>query len=289
MQAYIEDVILDNLVIDFIILFACKKILKENSKNIFLFLSSMIGSISSVLYVIFNLQGFALIFYKFFVGILMLCIAFSIKSFKNFLLKYLCFIFTTACMGGVCFLITFSFGKMELVNGAFSYALPLPMWSIMLLVFISAYFILQVIKSAKRKNILNDFFYNAQIKNKGKKIRIRAYLDTGNTLLDEKTQAPIFILTYKNFKKLFDVPLDKLLLNKITTEIEGAHYQIINSVGKSTKTLIFPVEEILIEKDNKKNVLKNQLLALSYANLEKKLDCGLLLNRHIKENFNGNI
>ena len=47
--------------------------------------------------------------------------------------------------------------------------------------------------------------------------------------------------------------------------------------------LVFSVEEIKIKKHSESFKLINPLLALSYQNLEQKLDCGMLLNCNFKE------
>ena len=280
---YIEDIIIDNLVINFTILFVTKKVLKLSARNAFLVLGSVLGTISVIFYTIFQIEGVKLLLFKIFVSILMVLVSFNYKSFKSFLLSYFSFLFTTALMGGICFFISFSFGKAVISESGVSYELGLPMGIVVLFIMILSYVLIHFIKSVKSKNYQSDFIYEVKIKNKEKEIKLKAFLDTGNTLKDSKTGKPVFILTYKNFYKLFNVSLEKLLQGKISEKLEDAHYLNVGSVGKSTKMLVFSVDELELKKESQIFKLKKPLLALSYQNLEQKLDCGMLINSSFKE------
>ena len=280
---YIEDIIIDNLIINFAILFLCKKVLKLNARNAFLVLGSVIGTISVIVFSIFQIDGIKLLLFKFFISILMVLLSFNYKNFKNFLLNYFCFLFSTALMGGMCFFISFSFGKSVVTDGVVSYELGLPMGIVILMIMIVSYVIIHFVKSVKGKNKLGELIYEVKIKNKEKEIKVKAFLDTGNTLKDNKTGKPVFILTYKNFYKLFNVTIDTLLKGKISENLDDAHYLSVGSVGKTTKMLVFSVEELEVKRNQEVFKLEKPLLALSYQNLEQKLDCGMLLNSSFKE------
>ena len=283
MPIYIEDLIIDNLVINFTILFVCKKILKCEDRNAFLVLGSVLGTISTLIYCFFEIEGLILLLFKFFVSLLTVLVSFNYKNFKKFLLRYFCFIFVTALMGGVCFFISFTFGKTIINDGIVSYELGIPMGVIIFIILIISYVIINFIKTIKHNNEKTELIYEAKIKNKDKEIKLKAYLDTGNTLTDTQTGKPVLILTYKNFCKLFNVSLEKLIQGKLSDKLNNAHYLEVGSVGKNSKMLVFSVEEIEIKKHSESFKLINPLLALSYQNLEQKLDCGMLLNCNFKE------
>ena len=283
MPVYIEDVIIDNLVINFAILFVCKKVLKIETRNVFLVLGSVLGTLATLVFCFFRIDGILLLLFKLFVSVLMVLVSFNYKNLKDYLLKYFSFIFTTALMGGVCFFISFTFGKTVVVNGTVSYELGLPMGIVIFLIMIVAYVVVHFIKSVKAKNKVSEFIYDAKIKNGAREIKLKAFLDTGNTLTDNQTGKPVFILTYKNFLKLFDISLEKVLEGKISEKLENAHYLSVGSVGKNSKLLVFSVEEVEVKKEKELFKLKKPLLALSYQNLEEKLNCGMLLSSSFKE------
>ena len=121
------------------------------------------------------------------------------------------------------------------------------------------------------------------MRNDNKQLEIKAYFDTGNTLVDSKSGKPVFIITYKNFYKLFDLTLESLIQGKVEENLKDAHYINVGSVGKSSKMLVFCIDEIEIYESKNIYKIKKPMLALSYQNLEQKINCGMILNSNFKE------
>ncbi|MDD3862911.1 MAG: sigma-E processing peptidase SpoIIGA, partial [Clostridia bacterium] len=127
-----------------------------------------------------------------------------------------------------------------------------------------------------------NFTYKTILLANNKSLKIFAFLDTGNTLMDPLTGKPVNIITYNNFNKIYsDVPLHKILLGQIPENLKNAHYIDVGSIAKKTKMLIFEIDCINIkQKEGWKN-LKDICVALSFANFDEKLSCGLLLHPKI--------
>ena len=68
--------------------------------------------------------------------------------------------------------------------------------------------------------------------------------------------------------------------------LENAHYVEAGGIGKKNKIMVFDVKNIKIIQKNYKKIIKNAKFGLIFANLEKKLDCELLLNSKILGDFN---
>ncbi len=283
MKVYIEDVIVDNLVINFIILFLTKRIVKSKSKNVFLVIGSIIGTISSIVFCIFDINDISLLLFKLFTSVLMILSSFDYISFKKFFFNYICFIFNTAILGGMCFFISYSFGQSVNIDGIITYNLSLPMGVIIFVIAIVGYILLKIVNVFRHKNKLNTFIYNTILRNNDKELELNAYFDTGNTLIDKKTGKPVFIITYKNFYKLFDLTLEKIVQGKVQENLKDAHYIDVGSVGKTSKMLVFCIDEIEIIQNENKYKISKPMLALSYQNLEQKLNCGMILNSNFKE------
>ena len=77
MPVYIEDVIIDNLVINFAILFVCKKVLKIETRNAFLVLGSVLGTLSTLVFCFFRIDGILLLLFKLFVSVLMVLVSYK--------------------------------------------------------------------------------------------------------------------------------------------------------------------------------------------------------------------
>ncbi|MDD2445783.1 MAG: sigma-E processing peptidase SpoIIGA [Clostridia bacterium] len=290
MEVYIEDVILDNLVIDFLLLLITAKLLKINYKIILLIISAITGVVFTLLSLVININEYLMLLYKFLTAVIMVLVAFKFISFKKFFLQFLTFIFTTAIIGGLCFIVCFSFGKVNILNGIIYFNMSLPFGLIVGLIAFLSYFLLKIVEIIKIQSFNSNFVYSAILLENDKKINITAFMDTGNLLDDPLTGKPVNILTYNNFKKLFkEIPLHQLLLEVIPSGLKDAHYIKVSSVGKNSKMLVFYPEYLKIKQKNFSLVLNNPCIGLTFANLERKLsgNCGLILNpKTINNKFN---
>lgn len=280
MEVYIEDVILDNFIIDFIILWTTAKLLHLKPNYIFIILASAFGVGLTFVNFFISLTGFFLFAFKLLIGLSMVAIAFREKFFKKIFLQYLTFLFITFIYGGACFLICFSFGNIIIAtNGVVSYELALPLGIIAGIIFAISLFLFQVFQKIKDKAKVENFVYDAMICNNNCQIHLKAFLDTGNTLIDPITNKPVVFISYDNFKRLFKtVPLHEILLRKPIKQLKNMHYIPALSVGQKSDILIFTIENFSVSQNKFKYHFKNAVLGLTFANLDKQLDCGLLLN-----------
>ena len=123
---------------------------------------------------------------------------------------------------------------------------------------------------------IKSFTYSVKIKANGKVVEESGYLDSGNVLLDEITKAPIILINFEVFQRLYqDISLVSLLAKQNLTQLNCAHYVKINSVGSGSKILAFVADEIQL---NGKKVFKNPTLALSFSGFEKSFKANVLLN-----------
>lgn len=281
MDVYIEDVFIDNFLIDFVILFVTSKILRLNTKIWHLSLCACVGVGLALLNMIFSLSGLMLFLYKFLCGALIVLVLVPKAKPLKYITTYATFLFLTFLIGGACLAISFTFGQKTLITetGEFSYTLSLPLGVVLTIVCLTSWLIVQLIKSIKRKLAQTNFTFNAVINLHGKTAKTKAFLDTGNTLCDPNNFQPILFLCYKDFQKICDVPLPQILMRKQINELPNCHYLSVNTVGNNAnKILVFNVDEITLTQDKKSFVIKNAMVGLTFTNLQKNLDAGLLLN-----------
>lgn len=283
MEVFIEDIIIDNLIIDFIILFLTSKILNLSTTNLVLLFSAILGTIFTIINLFIKLTGLPLLAYKMLISVLMVLLICKTISPKKFLLTYLTFLLTTFIFAGLCFGICFSLGVNILENnGNAYYNLPLPMGIILGLIFIFTITFMKIVKIYKQKISSSNFIYDATLTYNKKSIKLKAYLDTGNTLCDPISNKPITFITYKQFHKLFtDISLPSLLLKNKNLNLENLHYVKTNTIGKSSEILVFSIPNLILKQKAKKHIISNAFLGLTFSDLDKKLDCGLLINPQI--------
>lgn len=287
MEVYIEDVFIDNFIIDLIILYLTAKILKINFKKSLIIFSACVGAGFTILSLHINLTSGLLIFYKFLTAMTMLLIAFSFKSFKQFMINFLTFILSTSIVGGFCFVICFSFGEVTLINGNIHYQIFLPMGVIIGITFIISYFLIKIVEFIKFRAVNSNYVYKAILTENNKSVGGVAFVDTGNTLTDPLTGKPVNIITYKIFQKLFDdIPIHQILLKHPPKKLKHVHYIKYHSVANmSSEIMIFYIEKLQIFQKKFALNLQDSCLGLTFANLEKKLECGVLLNPQTLNEF----
>lgn len=103
MTIYIDIIFLENLFMNYIILFATGTILKIQPKIIKTFVSSTIGSIYAIISYTSRLEIYSNIGLKIALSVAMIYIAFSSKNLKQFLKQLIIFYLTSFTFGGVAF------------------------------------------------------------------------------------------------------------------------------------------------------------------------------------------
>lgn len=103
MTIYVDIIFLENLFMNYIILFATGTIVKAPIKIIRTFISSTIGSIYAIISYMSILEIYSNIFLKVILSISMVYIAFDNKSLKQFFKQLIIFYLTSFTFGGVAF------------------------------------------------------------------------------------------------------------------------------------------------------------------------------------------
>jgi len=103
MTIYIDIIFLENLFMNYIILFATGTIVKAPIKIIRTLISSTIGSIYAIISYMSILEIYSSIFLKIILSIAMVYIAFNSKTIKQFFKQLIIFYLTSFTFGGVAF------------------------------------------------------------------------------------------------------------------------------------------------------------------------------------------
>ncbi len=186
---YIDELILLNFIIDFLILKTTSKILKLNTTTLKIILSSLAGEIS-LLYLFVNLNNIELTLFKITIGIIMNLIAFGFNDIKEFIKNLVYFYMFSFFLGG-----TLYYLKIESLVKYQYYLLLIP-----LIMNILKYFTYNL------KNIINlRHKVTIYLKN-GKVLYLNGYMDTGNTLKDPYSNKNVIIINKEINENFFLVP-----------------------------------------------------------------------------------
>lgn len=242
MTIYIDVVLIENLLMNYIILFATAIILKIQIKQIRLITGSLIGAIYTIISYISGLKIYSNFFLKLILSIIIIYISFNPKNLKKLLKFTLMFYLTSFVFGGAAFALIYVVKPQELLknNGLVLNAKSLRV------IFISAIiaFIVIIIafKTVKNKISPKDMYCDIEIKLNNKKIETKAMIDTGNFLKEPITNTPVIVVEHT----LLYECIPKEILNHIEDILGGDFSEIPDNIRKEyiSKLKVIPFSSL---------------------------------------------
>ena len=226
MIIYIDVVLIENLLMNYIILFATGVVLKLKIKHIRLILGSLVGAIYTIISYISGLKIYSNFLLKLILSLVIIYIALNPKSLKQLLKFTLIFYLTSFVFGGAAFALIYVVKPQELLknNGLILNSNSLKV------IFISAIVAFTIIiigfKVVKNKISARDMYCDIEIKINDKKIETKAMIDTGNFLKEPITNTPVIVVEHT----LLYECIPKEILNHIDNILGGDFDEIPDKV-----------------------------------------------------------
>ena len=217
MTIYIDVVLAENLIMNYIILFTTGIILKEKINYIRFFLASLLGAIYSILAYMEILKLYSIFILKIILSIVIIYIAFNPQNVKKMWKQLLIFYLVSFVFGGSEFALIYIVKPQNILmkNGLFLGTYPLK--TIILGTIIAFTLISIAFTIVKNKISKKDVFCDIEIKLNEKYIKTRAILDTGNMLKEPITNTPVVVVEHT---LLYDC-IPKEILNNLENIIGG--------------------------------------------------------------------
>lgn len=217
MTIYLDVIIVENLIMNYIILYATGLISKIKIKHLRLFLASLIGAIYSVIEYISKINIYSNIITKIILSILIVYIAYNPQDVKKMCKELLLFYLTTFTFGGVATYLIYVIKPQEIIikNGMYTGTYILK--TVFLGAIIGSIIIIIGFKLAKNKITKKDMFCITKIKINGKEIELKTMMDTGNMLKEPISGNPVMVVE-KN--SLYNI-IPKEILNNIENILGG--------------------------------------------------------------------
>ena len=114
MTVYLDVVFLENLIINYIIIFATGIISKAKIKYIRILMGSLVGALYSILYYIINLKMYSTVIIKIILSIVMIYISFKSKNFKTLAKQVLLFYLVSFVFGGAAIAIIYMVNSQDI-------------------------------------------------------------------------------------------------------------------------------------------------------------------------------
>lgn len=241
MTVYIEYVLIDNFVIDFILLEAAFAITLKKRKTGRLLFCAFLGAAIALTYPLVKVSAPLTVLLKICSGLLLTLLSQRYKSVKDYLIFSAVFFMLTFALGGT-------------IEGIF-YIFDLPYGSEICIatIFIPACFIVKIfigtIKIFYKKKDISSFLYRCEITLNDNTVECVGFMDTGNGLFIK--DFPVCVIGKKTFLRLVKNGFPKL---------EYLDYKTV--MGKS-KMPVFAASELKIYFKKEANIYYNARLGVS--------------------------
>ena len=202
MTVYLDIVFLENILMNYIIVFATGVVIKNECKKLRLLIASVIGAIYTIVMYLEIIPIYSNFIMKFILSIVITYIAFNQKYIKKLIKNLIIFYLVSFVFGGCVFALMY-FLKPQMAqirNGVFVGAYPL---KIALVGGIISFIIIQIsFKLVKSKLSKKDMIYDIEVTLDNKSAKIKALLDTGNLLKDPITGYPVIVVEKASLRKI---------------------------------------------------------------------------------------
>lgn len=294
MTIYIDVVILENLIMNYIIMYATAIILKKKISIIRLFTSSMLGAIYAIISYIFQSPIYSIVILKILLSITMVYIAFKPIKTKELLKQLLIFYMTSFVFGGAALSLIYFIKPQEaqMKNGIFSGEYSLKV--VFLGGIVGFTIIVIAFKSIKNKISSKDIFYDIEIYIENNKIETKAMVDTGNMLKEPITNTPVIVvehtLLYNVIPKQILNNIDEILLGNLEIIEEKIREKYLSklkfipfsSIGKANGMLLgIKADKIIIKNEDETKEIDKIIIAIYNKSLTKRGEYRALLGINI--------
>lgn len=196
MTIYIDIILMENLIMNFIILYATGLVLKRKIKNIRLILASLLGAVYSLLAYISTFEIYTNMILKIILSILIVYIAFNAQNVKQIGKDLLLFYLISFVFGGAAFALIYIIKPQDILmkNGLFLGTYPLK--TVILGAIIAFVIVITAFKIVKSKFSAKDMYCKIKIKLNEKQIETNAMIDSGNLLKEPITNTPVIVVEH---------------------------------------------------------------------------------------------
>ena len=283
MTIYIDVVFIENLIMNYIILFATSIIIKIKVKHIRLILASSLGAIYSIIAYMSILEVYSSVILKIILSVIIVYIAYNPQNVKNMWKYLVIFYMTSFVFGGAAFALIYIVKPQDILmkNGLFLGTYPLK--TIILGTIVAFVVIVTSFKLVKSKISKKDMFCTIKININKVEIETKAMIDTGNLLKEPISNTPVIVvehtLLYDCMPKEILNNLENILggdFENISEEVKNKYISKLkvipfSSLGKQNGMLIgIKPEEITVINDENENKINNVIIGIYNKSLTKR-------------------
>ena len=276
MTVYLDVVFLENVLMNYIIIFATGVVLKNKCNKWRIFLSSLVGAVYTVVMYLNIIPIYSNFFMKIILSVTIIFLAFRPKSMKMMVKDLIIFYLVSFVFGGCVFALMYFLQPQmaQIRNGVFVGEYPL---KVALVGGFVSFIIVQIgFKLVKNKLSKKDMIYEIEVDLDKKTAKVKALLDTGNLLKDPITGFPVIVVEHtcldkivptvilNNLEKIIGGDIDELIkdeeLNKTISRFRMIPF---SSLGKQNGLLLgIKADSVNIILDEKIEKINNVIVGI---------------------------
>lgn len=268
MTLYIEYVLLDNIVIDYLLIRLIANTFRERYSRIRIVLSLVVGVVGAIFLPFIIKYRVLSIIYRLLICTTMILLLKRYAGFVSYLKHFLAFIGFTFFLGGTILGVLNLFNIPYTISGIMYYTLELPMGIFVLFIMLGLLLIKKILLVISRSLKERNYIYETIIEDNGVAITTRGYVDSGNMI--NINGEGVSVISCDTFLKLYgDISLLELLCGKVDScRLKGMSYIRIDGMSKGKDYLSFVVDKLKIGN----NEYYNKRIAVARKNFGE-FDC----------------
>ena len=242
MTIYLDVIFLENIVINYIILYVTGLISKSKIKQKKILLGASIGAIYSIIYYLLKLKVYSSFIIKIILSIAIIYVVFNSNNFKDLFKLVLLFYLTSFVFGGAAIATIYMVDSQNITiqNGVLvgSYTIK----TILIGIIVAYFTLVFAFKIMKSKLSKKDLICEIRVTLNNKIIKTKALIDTGNLLKEPITNLPVIVMEHT---LLFDV-IPKDILNNTEKVLGGDFSKIPDDIKDeySSKLKVIPFSSL---------------------------------------------
>ncbi len=285
MEIYLDVLILENLVINYLILYVTAKFSKYSTSTLRLFSGAIIGALYvGIIIVEPDIKVFYTTLAKILLSFFIIAVTFSPRKVMTFIKTLVIFYISTFIFAGAALAFLFFNQQGGFVKNGIVYVFGQSKWSLMFFSLVTVGIIIKIFMEViQSKFTRENLLIPVKIAFDNRKIGFPALVDTGNTLKDPLTNIPVMVVEFKALEELLPIEIKDIFRNSkeddlscVTTTISTSkwfsRFRLIpfSSLGKENGMLIgFKPDFIEIGEEEEKRDVKNVIVGIYNRSLSR--------------------
>lgn len=287
----LEYIILENFIINFLILYLSKSIIRMQVSLKRLALGAFLASLYSLVYFLPLRELLLSSLGKFLVSLLIIRVSFDFINLKIFIKSLMAFYISSFVFAGATIATLFTEASKYRFKGMDFGLEEFPVELLFIGVSLSFFACRMIFKYFNIRVIRENYIADVKIYYNKESVNIKALLDTGNSLIEPITRRKVMVVDYKAIADILPYGIEDLIMANEKGDYSQIHKQLdllkddfltslipFKSVGSNSTLIGFMPDFIEIKFRNSQKISKDIMIGLYSGSLTKDMGYSGLLN-----------